>query len=806
MFANLSLTWPWIFICLLALPFLRRKPYWALRYAGLSLLVAALSQPSFVQPSKTAALLIDVSDSLANNALELSRELELDFERSPDIYFFAGDVTQARLEDSVPNFLNTSQTDLAKALQVVQASDNQRALLISDGSESLGEALRSLPNIPVDTLFVPSQANTRLVSLVVPDSVSPGETVEATAVIESDIATSLTLAPSINGTALTPIVQDIPAGRSAIPFRFLAGDGATIDVSAQLSTRIDQPIQDDVQSTFIAVNNRSPVLVIDDPAMANLLRTQNFDVVESGPEAVVSPLEYSAIILRSSAATFTTGQLELLESYVLNGGGLMMTGGPESFGFGAWYRTPVESVLPVNTDLRTEVDLPLVGLVIVLDRSQSMSTGNPSKIDLAKEGAISVVDLAYKDDLLGLIVFSDAASTEWAFNLRRATDQGKREMLSAILALETEGGTVLQPAYQQAIQSLQQTEASIKHIIILSDGKLYDGGNVFGATGQIVDFEAVANAALDLGITSSTIAIGDGADFERLSAIAAAGGGRYYEALNVTTLPQIFTNEALTATRSLLREDSFSPNIRTHPLIPNDIGAAPSLDAYIATSLKENAETLLDGLQGEPILAVHRQGLGRSAALTTDLNGWSGQLGSWQATPSLLGTVARWLQARPVSYAAEVSRESQSWRVVVDAVKDGKYLNNETLELRYGGQSASFEQVAPGRYEAFIPISADSSTLVVVDGEEVVARKQVYSQNAEFDTAGGQETMRQIALRTGGEVIDASAAYSPLAPANKTELWPYLAALAFFLFLLELFLRRFGEFLPQRLRRQEART
>ncbi len=806
MLANLSLSWPWILLSLLALPFLRRKPFWGLRYAGLGLLLVSLSQPSFVQPSKTAALLIDVSDSLANKALDLSRELKLDFERQPDVYYFASDVTETRLEEDIPGFLSTSQTDIAKALQVVQASDNQRALLISDGAESLGEALRALPNIPVDTLYVPSQANTRLVSLVAPDSVSPGETVEATAVIESDMATTLTLAPSINGTPLSPIVQDIPAGRSAIPFRFQAGDTATIDVSAQLSTSSVQPVQDDAQTSFISVNNRSPVLVIDDPAMANLLRTQNFDVIESGPEAVVSPLEYSAIILRDSASKFTTGQLELLESYVVNGGGLMMTGGPESFGFGAWYRTPVESVLPVNTDLRTEVDLPLVGLVIVLDRSQSMSTGSPSKIDLAKEGAISVVDLAYKDDLLGMIVFSDAASTEWAFKLRRATDQGKREMLNAILALETEGGTVLQPAYEQAIQSLQQTQASIKHIIILSDGKLYDGGNVFGATGQIVDFEAVAKAALDLGITSSTIAIGDGADFERLSAIAAAGGGRYYEALNVTTLPQIFTNEALTATRSLLREEAFSPNIRTHPLIPNAIGSAPSLNAYIATSLKENAETLVDGLQGEPILAVHRQGLGRSAALTTDLNSWAGQFGTWQATPSLLGTVVRWLQARPVSYAAEVNRESQSWHVVVDAVKDGKYLNNETLELRYGGQSANFEQVAPGRYEAYVPITADSNTLVVVDGEEVVARKQVYSQNAEFDTTGGEETLKQIALRTGGKVISATDPYSPLAPANKTELWPYLAALAFLLFMLELFLRRFAEFLPQRKPSQGARA
>ena len=287
---------------------------------------------------------------------------------------------------------------------------------------------------------------------------------------------------------------------------------------------------------------------------------------------MTAPLAYDAVALRGGAGNYTSGQLELLKTYVQDGGGLLMTGGPESFGFGAWYRTPVEEVLPVNTDLRTEVELPLVALVIVMDRSQSMSTGRPSKIDLAKEGAIGVVDLAYQDDLLGLLVFSDANATEWAFDLRRATDRGKREMASAILGIQTQGGTVLEPAYKQAIDALANTQAAIKHIIILSDGKLYDGG-AFGAPNQPVDFNATAAAAGALGITTSAIALGEGADFERLESIARSGGGRYYAALDVSTLPRIFTNEALTATRSLLREDGLAPTLRANPLVPAGLSA-----------------------------------------------------------------------------------------------------------------------------------------------------------------------------------------------------------------------------------------
>ena len=63
------------------------------------------------------------------------------------------------------------------------------------------------------------------------------------------------------------------------------------------------------------------------------------------------------------------------------------------------------------------------------------------KIDLAREGAISVVELAYQDDLLGLIAFSDASSAEWVFELRPATDRGNIQKpqsgCSVILSLST---------------------------------------------------------------------------------------------------------------------------------------------------------------------------------------------------------------------------------------------------------------------------------------------------------------------------------------------------------------------------------
>lgn len=783
---------PWVLLALLALPLLPRSRAWGLRVAALALLVVALAQPGLGRPSRDVALLVDVSDSLGVKGVAAARSLDLSgLKTNPAVFYFGTDATSVTaLNADVPEFLNTQQTDLARALQVAQASGASRALLISDGAESVGDALLALPGFAVDTLHLNSLDNVRLVGLLAPEQVSPFETVEVTAVVESDRPGAITLWPTAAGEDLEPVTVNVQQGRQAVSFTVQAGNTDTLQVAAALQTDFEQPTSDDSGEVAINVSEGSSVLVIDDSALAELLQAQGIEVTVGTPADITAPLAFDAVALRGSAGNFTTGQLELLKTYVQDGGGLLMTGGPESFGFGAWYRTPVEEVLPVNTDLRTEVELPLVALVIVLDRSQSMATGNPSKIELAKEGALGVVDLAYQDDLLGLIVFSDANATEWAFDLRRATERGKREMAAAILGIQTQGGTILEPAYKQAIDALASTEAAIKHIIILSDGKLYDGG-VFGAPSQPVDFNSTAAAAGALGITTSAIAIGEGADFERMESIARSGGGRYYAALDVNTLPRIFTNEALTATRSLLREDSLAPTLRANPLVPEGLGAPPALDAYIATTLKPTAETILEGLQGEPVLAVSRQGLGRSAAFTTDLNAWAGSLGEWEALPGLLGTVTRWLQTRPADFEATVTREGTQFKVVVDAVRGGDYVNGLPLEARYGGTTTPLAQVAPGRYEGLVP-AAEGGTLLVLDGDEIVARENVAAPDAEFDTAGGETLLRTVAERTGGEFYTSLDRYAPSTPDDATPLWPWVALAGLIVFLLELVLRRFG--------------
>ncbi len=791
--AGLQFAFPW---ALLALPLLLLFPpgRWRwVRLLALALLVVALAGPSLPRQSGHVAVLVDVSDSLGTAGLQAARKLVPAAGLRHDSYYVAGDTARVPdLSAEVPSVLPTGATDLARALQVAAASGAARALLVSDGVQSQGHVLDALPTIPVDTVYVPPKPDVRLSQLLAPQTAAPGERVQVIAVVDADMAANVTLRARVGSQSLAPVTRKIAKGRNAIPFSFEAPSGvASAAVDASIAVDVPQPTADDHRRTEVGIRAHAPVLVIGDPATSKLLAAQGIEVRQGTVADVQAPLSAGAVVVRGGAAQFTPGQLELLKQYVENGGGLMMTGGPHSFGLGGWYRTPVEDVLPVTTDVRTQVSIPQVAMVIVLDHSQSMSAGNPSKLELAKQGAIKVVELAYQDDLIGLIAFSDPSSTDWVFHLRKATERGKREMVHGILGITTAGGTVLGPAYRDALAALQGTDAAVKHVIVLSDGKLYDGQGPF-SNGPPTDFGALASAARISGITTSTIAIGDAADFQRLQAIAQAGGGRYYKALDVSTLPSIFTTEALTATRQLLVQDPTTPTARPNALV--DFPASlPKVDAYVATTLRQSGQALLEGKRQEPILAVRRVGLGRTVAFTTDLNAWAGPLGAWPGLGGALGTIARWLQARPLVYQARASRDGGYLQVVVDAVRNGAYVDNESLVARYGGVSAPMQQVAPGRYQARLKVANGASGSVVISqGSEAVARTDVGGPDPEFARSDGAALLRTIAERTGGKVIAPGSSYRPAPGGGRFPLWPFLAAAAVVAFLAELLLRRFA--------------
>jgi Ca-activated chloride channel homolog len=781
---NVSFDQPWFAILagviLLAALILSRGRIlmaWIPALRTLALVSLALAVAGFGLERREPGLVIlsDVSDSTGGASENLSglralQQLE-----------FAG---QAGVAGTDRTALEPFETDVAAALEVARAYKPARVLLVSDGNVTRGDALESLPGVPVDVLPITPRANARVIEVIAPAEVSPGSTVRATAVIETTQAARVRVLPSLNGRALPVTTLPMQPGRSSVPIEFTLQESGEFALEVRIVPDFTQPILDDSRRLTLRSSGKQRILVIGDPGASRLLRAQGFEVRDGTPADIREPFNPPAVVIRGSATAYGSGQLKLLERYVLDGGGLMMTGGPGSFGLGGWARSPVERALPVRMDLRTRVDVPLVALVMVIDRSLSMlgsgGSGGTTKLSLAIEGASNVIELAGERDQIGLATFSD--TTKWAFRPVRASDANKDRMLEEAGKIQSDGGTILGPTYREAIQALEDSNAAIKHLILLTDGQLADNE---GPSQVMPDFAGIAAQARKSGITTSSIALGGDADVTRLKQIAKFGGGRFYAALDADTLPRIFTAEALTATRTLVRLEGVKPKAIAHPLLSSR-DAPPRLSAYIASSLQDGSEPILEGLEREPILAVARKGLGRSAAATFDLNK-ADSFTRWPELPALLGTITRWLEQRPAPYRLSISPDGS--RAVVDAVSQNKYLNNERLELRVNGQKLELPQTAPGRYEVALPKGATGNA-VLVRGGEAVNKATLETRSRELEQTGGLEHLRRIAQANGGSVLENLDGYIPESRVSRASFAPWLAVLAAGLLVAELALRR----------------
>ena len=754
-----------------------RQPIPLLRTVALLLLALAVANPLLEQRRAGLVILEDVSDSASPAQIpNLSAKARLSF---------AGQAGTAPRDTLEP-----TQTDIAAALQTAMALQPSRILLISDGNETRGNALQGLADVPVDVLSVGSRANAAVLDLLAPNSLVPNAVVQTNAIIQTTQAASVRLKAVLNGVPIATKTIALPLGKSSLPLEFRVPERGGVALTVNIVPDFAQPTADDTRSLALTVQAPKEVLVVGDPALAKLLRTQGFKTKEGDVSLVREPLAYSAVFIRAGAAlteqagvALTRSQQELLRRYVEDGGGVMLTGGDSSFGLGGWNRSPLEASLPVSSDLRTRVDVPLVSLVMVLDRSLSMigsgGSSNAQKLGLALEGVANVVELANERDYLGLIVFSD--TPEWIFKPTRANENNKLQMLRALETVEATGGTIVAPAYRQAIQTLESSRAAVKHIILLTDGQFADG-----ESSNPPDFAAIARLAKSKGITTSSIGVGGDADGKNLKIIAAAGGGRYYQALDPDTLPRIFTTEALTSKRALVRKNQAVTLLR-HPLAGSVSSQPPRAASYIATTLKSDAEAILMGADREPILAVTRKGLGRTAALTLDLNR-ADKLTQWRDLSGLLGTVARWLEIAETPYTLAISPDAKT--VTVDAVERNQYKNNLPLELRVGSQNIPLIQTAPGRYSAALPKNADGS-LVLLSKGRLLERRSLSVQNRELETTGGTALLRQIAKVSGGRYLDSLDNYPAVQQISSLPLAPWLALLGLLVLMLELAWRRF---------------
>jgi Ca-activated chloride channel family protein len=655
-----------------------------------------------------------------------------------------------------------------------------------------------------------------LEDLLVPSRVDEGSTYEVKVVARSDEPASGTLRLYRNDEYLGELPVELDGQRARVlSFRQDASTAGLYRYRATLEvdSRSDALPENNQVVATVQVAGAPKILLVERDVpqarhLAQALAAENLAVEVVGPERLPADLAglrpYAAVILSDIPAFVTTRrQQEALQAYVRDlGRGLMMVGGDESFGLGGWYRSPVETALPVKMDIEDKTRFPKLAMVLSLDKSCSMGGGAGSKLEMAKEAALQTADLLSTRDMLGVVSFDGAAS--WISPLAELGD--RQQVYDDVKAIRPGGGTDIYPSLVTAFDELRKTDASLKHVILLSDGMT-----------EPADFPTLVKAALADSITLSTVGIGTDADSQTMQDLAKWGGGSSYIVTDQNSIPAIFTRETLLATRSFLIEETFDPHLASPSELVRGIAAFPPLDGLVATEVKERATLAMvadvrmtENSKGLPLLAHWRYGLGRSAAFTSDAKGRWGR--RWLGTPTYTRfwtQIGRWLAAGGENDSLALESEIREGELIigVDAVDAaGGFRNFLDGEVRIVApdlqvHALPLRQVAPGRYEARMPVDQDGSWMIgaqLLDGDDVVGQAvgeavQSYSPEFRARTGAGHALLEEIGRVGGGGLLtDPAAVFAR--PEVRREvprpLWPILMAISAFLLLLDVANRR----------------
>lgn len=817
-----------------------------LRSLILILLVLALAGAQAVRPADRLAIafLVDVSDSVggAARAAQLAFINDAVTALQPDdqaaVIAFGGDalierpLVPARAFATLTALRSTpaaGNTDLEEAinlaLALLPADAGRRIVILSDGEQTTGDALRAARRaaalgVAIDYARFQRERTPeiQLAEVRAPASVSAGQTFDLDLTINADQDGPAAISVYADGALLLTQTVDLRTGSNRYALALQAGAAGFSDFRVQVDPvantgMADGFFQNNSLAAFSRVVGPPRVLIArvapeETRYLADALRASGLIVDEAAPEDLplgLAALEtYDSIVLANvPAVALGEARMALLQTYIRDlGGGLVVTGGPQSYAPGGYFETPLEDLLPVEMQIRDQQRLPQLAIVYAIDRSGSMQAVGPSgveNIELAKEAIIRSIAFLLPTDRAGVVSFDTDGA--WIAEIQPVLD--RVELQALVGTLRASGGTDILAGMRLAGTALQTDPATRKHIVLLTDGGAPESGLI--ALTQLLHDQ--------YGITTSVIAIG-GAPSAFLARMAEVGGGNYHAVEVVAQIPTIFTQEAVLATRAYIIEAPFTPAFAAPGPILNGIDALPPLRGYVAAAPRTAAQTLLTSgaPYHDPILAAWQYGLGRAVAFTADVTArWAADWVTWPEFARFWDQAVRWtiVEGADANLEVRVEAHGESARLIVDARDDaGGFLNGLTLTAALidpdlTTETLTLTQTAPGLYEAAFTPRAEGAYFIGVSGADQDGRTYtqtagwVNSYSAEYALRppdDGARLLADLAALTGGRPLDSApdqaARRDRMAQPALTPLAPLLLLLALLLWPVDIAVRR----------------
>lgn len=780
-------------------------------------------------------LAFDVSHSLTPDQRRWMREVAVRrLTPTPDTptLLFAGSHRWLPWREAAPLLLappplQLEETNLAGALTSILGESPGRAIyLLSDGWETVGSAVPLLPLLAERQHslypFAPPGAeqapNVAIQRIGAPHVGQKGDAIALSLVLDnthpSPVWGELVLRQYDR-----PVWQDhvsLSPGISLLTRSVTLSEDGLIPLQATFTpaSGVQDARPDDNRAVaWVQVSKADTVLLLsaqerDNRYLQQALNNRGFEVQAlhfSSPSTVVpAPESFGAVILNNvDKNSLPSALLTRLQTYVRNGGGLIMIGGESSLGLGGYTGTPVEQALPVSLK-PPQKEEKRTAVMLVIDKSGSMR--REQRLLFAKAGVRGVARNLKDSDLFGVIGFDKEPFPVIPLN---SLGKIRNDVESRINRLKAAGGTYLFPALEEAKRQLERQYATRKHVVILTDGETGGSGSDY------LDLVAVMHQ--ELKITISTIAVGRRPNLRLLSRLAAYGGGAFHHTADPSTLPELFIGELeeKVEEKTMIERDLTPvPNPRSPLLTDRAKRRLPQVKGYVEARLKTGARndvSLRVNGASPPLLASWSYGQGRAVAFTSDANGrWSTAWVGWDGFSTFWEQIVRWSvqnthrQEKKTDFAVELGHTDQG--LIIDLFSHASQEHGRTAfaEIRLPSDTTralSLERLAPGHYQGVYPSPQPGDYRVELRLPSGEMLGPLGYSVPKLDQKGEVPRLQPnlvlletLAQATDGSLNpDPSAVIHAVSPAQPQPLLPYLIPLAVGLYLLELLVRRMAE-------------
>ncbi len=415
------------------------------------------------------------------------------------------------------------------------------------------------------------------------------------------------------------------------------------------------------------------------------------------------------------------------------GCGLVMIGGPDSFGAGGWQNTPVEKALPVDSDIKSLKVQGKGGLALIMHASE-MADGNRWQKKIAK---LAVERLGPNDEV-GVLLWGLGG---WGWHIpMQEVGPNRPAILKKIDSMSPGDIPDLDPALVLAQKALIDPAKGFgaRHIIFISDGDHWQ-------TDPTLRKRIHADK-----ITIATVCVTTHGAIEKTKMRnLATTPSRFYDVNDPKKLPAIYIKETRLVSQSFIHKKPFTPLLVSRSGPTARLPDLLPLGGFVRTTPKPSALVEIPIMtprfaeQDFPVLAYWNYGLGKAVAFTSDagkpdfwsrawLSGAGGRegifAGFWE---QILGWALRPVESGRLVMNTEY-RDGKIKIVVEARTPDGK--PDTSLKLRGGltpptgkggepgkRQELNFVQKNSGVYEA--EIKAEESGSYFLNAQAVRTRK-----------------------------------------------------------------------------------